>query len=81
MIAERTAGLTGMKASQVSLVMRQFSDSVKRIVEDMDPCSMTRDRYLGTPLRNVYVPGLGKFVLNWQIIEAWQRKHKDDKDK
>ena len=54
---------------------------MKRIVEDMDPCSMTRDRYLGTPLRNVYVPGLGKFVLNWQIIEAWQRKHKDDKDK
>lgn len=82
MVAEQTARQMGLNISQVQTIIRQYADAVKKIVGKMDLENITKEEYLALKKRGIYVPGLGKFITNWKIIEAYQNKHSkyDDKD-
>lgn len=68
-----------MKPSQVNKIIRQYYDAILKIVNKIDPCSITHDQYLNLIKKGIYVPGLGIFELNWKHIEAWQNKNKKTK--
>lgn len=80
-IAKKTAEQTGLKISQVETVIRQYYDTVSSMVDKMDLYNISVEDYKKLKTRQFYVPGLGKFIANWKIIEAWRKKYIYDKDK
>ena len=80
-IAQKTAEQLGIKTSLVKKVIEQYCSSIKKLSDGIDFISLTPETYKQLYRRAFYIPGLGKFVMNWKLIEACQiyerRKHEN----
>ena len=76
MIAAKTAKQFGLNQTQVLKIIKQYHDAVFKAVNKLDFPNITREEYIKLTKRGIYVPGLGRFVFNWKIIEGYQKKYK-----
>lgn len=67
-----------LKPSQVQKIIKQYNDAIWKIVDSMDLENIDKESYKKLKHRAIYIPGLGKFVVNRKYIEMWQNKHKKE---
>lgn len=67
-----------LKPSQVQKIIKQYNDAIWKIVDSMDLENLDKESYKKLKHRAIYIPGLGKFVVNRKYIEMWQNKHKKE---
>lgn len=67
-----------LKPSQVQKIIKQYNDAIWKIVDSMDLENLDKENYKKLKHRAIYIPGLGKFVVNRKYIEMWQNKHKKE---
>lgn len=67
-----------LKPSQVQKIIKQYYDAIWVIVDSMDLENLDDEKYKKLKHRAIYIPGLGKFVVNRPYIKMWQNKHKNN---
>lgn len=79
-ISRQVAGQFGLNVTQVQKIIRQYHDAIMKIVEKMDLKNIDPNEIPNMKIRAIYVPGLGKFIVNRGYIEKWQNKYKNKKE-
>ncbi len=67
-----------LKPSQVQKIIKQYNDAIWKIVDSMDLENLDKENCKKLKHRAIYIPGLGKFVVNRKYIQKWQNKHKKE---